>query len=141
MGFAFRDVRPYQGRAISSFKLSQSIPLASDYDFVDITGQGAIRSAIFYVAAVNDSHKMWPHVDIDGVTVEPSGQCSAMVQRGWDGTFRPMAIPVYGDDAKCLLYYIFEPDASFDISLRLWVENWSAVNAIDVTAYWIYYTI
>lgn len=140
MGLLRKRFQPYQGQAISSFNLSQNIPLASDFDFVDILGRGAFRSAIFYVEAVNDSHKMWPHVIIDGVQIEPSGQCMAMDQRGWDAYFRPMAQPQYNADGKCTQYLIFEPELTFDKSLRIMVENWSAVNSINVTCYWIYHT-
>lgn len=139
MGLLFRDIRPYQGRTVSSENAVQTITLATTYDFLDITGQGALRTCHFFVAAANDSHKMWPKIKIDGVYIHPSGQIQGLSQRGYDANTTPLSVNKMLADGTCNMYYVFIPELTFDKSLLIEVTNWSAANSIQVTANWLYY--
>lgn len=134
-----RDIRPYQGGAISSVSENYTIGISSSHTYLEIAGIGALRFAAFFITAKNDSHKMWPKIHIDGALMQPSGQFQALSQRGYDATTLPLAVTAMVADGLCNMYCTFTPELTFDKTLKIEVENWSAVNTVQCEASWAYY--
>ncbi len=141
MAVTRRDIRLRPGRAISSVSENYTVGIAGSHTFLDIAGMGGIRFAGFFITAKNDSHKMWAKIHIDGVLVEPNGQFLALSQRGYDANTTPLAISTMTEDGICNSIYVFVPELTFDKSLKIEVENWSAANTVQCMASWTYYVI
>jgi len=136
-----QKIRPYQGQSISADSGFEAILKGTTHPFVDIAGRGALRYMAIWISAVNDSHKIWPTILCDGVGIQPHGMIDAMDARGFDEHSLPLAITLYSDDGDIGLYYTFIPELTFDRSLRIQAENWSAANTVNVSCAWTYYTL
>jgi len=138
MGFAFREYRPYQGRAVSSEVGFQSIVAGATHTFVDITGRGALRTVALMVNSGLDSQKMMPWIESDGVIVQPKEQFKAFSERGYDANTLPFKLTLYNVDGLNHGIFVFNPELTFDISLKIKVQNWSAATTNGVLASWVY---
>lgn len=141
MGYAFRDVRPYTGRTVSSDKEFQTINVGNYYDFVSITGHGALKWAAMMVNSGTDSHKMIPSITVDAIDIEPVESLQALNSRGYTTYTRPIQLIGYGVNGTCNMIYHFSPELIFDVSLRIRATNGSATDSISVLASWLYYTL
>lgn len=142
MGFATRDVRPYTGRTTSSDDSFQTIAVGNYYDFVNETSSyGALKWCAMMVNSGTDSHKMIPSITIDGTQIEPAESLQAYNSRGYTVYTRPFQLTAYGVDALCHIIFQFEPELTFDSSLRIRATNGSATDSVDVLASWLYYTM
>lgn len=138
MGFEFRNVRPYQGRTISSATGYQAIAPGVTYTFLDIAGMGALRTVAIMVNSGLDSQKMLPWIEVDGVVVQPECQFKTYDDRGYDGTSLPFKLTLYNVDGINHGIFLFNPELIFDSSLKVKVKNWSVGTTNNVMASWIY---
>jgi len=140
MGMAVREVRPYQGGTVSSAVGFQAIGVGLHYDFVDISGVGALRFVAMMVNSGTDSHKALPEIIIDGVTIEPSESLQALAARGYNEYTLPIKLTLYAVDGSCHILFVYEPLLLFDASLKIRALNGSATDSISVLASWVYYS-
>lgn len=138
MGFEFRNVRPYQGRTISSSTGYQAIAPGVTHTFLDIVGMGALRTVSIMVNSGLDSQKMLPWIEVDGVVVQPECQFKVYNDRGYNSNSLPFKLTLYNADGLNHGIFLFNPELIFDFSLKIKVKNWSAGTTNNVLATWIY---